>query len=244
MSAHKLTCVSGYWPIKSKFAGVDYDKWFRHALAINAPYVFFGNKEGLERLRKSRPPEYQDITRYVELDIPDFESYKYRKQVKTRPEHCPSVALALIWHEKIFMMQKAAKLDFFNSEFFMWADAGLCTYRLSPPPKIQFPNSGHLDILPRDKIIYSSSMPFRPDLFLQKDSQHLHHHVSGTYLMNKDIVDAACLRYKEKLSRTSNKFVYTDQVVWTKLFHETPGFFYKYADGYGALFSKMYKSAN
>lgn len=78
----------------------------------------------------------------------------------THPIHCPSVELNLIWNEKIFMIQKACKINPFNSEWFKWIDAGICTYRDNSPPNIPFPNVNKLNKLPIDKFIYSSSCEY------------------------------------------------------------------------------------
>ncbi len=45
--------------------------------------------------------------------------------MKTDSTHCPSVELNLIWNEKIFMLQKAYKLNIYNSDYFMWIDVGI-----------------------------------------------------------------------------------------------------------------------
>ena len=37
--------------------------------------------------------------------------------------HCPSIELNLIWNEKIFMIQRALKINPFSSDFFMRIDA-------------------------------------------------------------------------------------------------------------------------
>ena len=49
--------------------------------------------------------------------------------MKTHPKHCPSIELNLIWNEKIFFIEKAKNINPFNSEYFMWVDAGICTFR-------------------------------------------------------------------------------------------------------------------
>jgi hypothetical protein len=83
-------------------------EWFENSLQINCPYVFFGNKETIEivkQYRKSLP------TFYIEYDIQDFVTNKYKHKMLTHPIHCPSVELNMIWNEKIFLIQKAFKLN-------------------------------------------------------------------------------------------------------------------------------------
>ena len=41
---------------------------------------------------------------YIELNIEDFITYKYRNKMIIDSIHCPSVELNLIWNEKIFLI--------------------------------------------------------------------------------------------------------------------------------------------
>ena len=137
----RVTCVSGYWKVKNKH-GNQFNKWFKNSLKINCPYVFFGDKETIENIKKHRIglPTY-----YIELNIEDFVTYEYRHNMTTHKDHCSSVELNLIWNEKIFMIQRALKINPFSSEFFTWIDAGLCMYRNSKPPTRPFPNVNKLN---------------------------------------------------------------------------------------------------
>jgi hypothetical protein len=53
MNESTLTCVSGYWEIKNKH-GDKFNNWFHNTLQINCPYVFFGDKETIEMIKKYR----------------------------------------------------------------------------------------------------------------------------------------------------------------------------------------------
>ena len=78
--------------------------------------MFFGDKESLELIKKYRG----DLpTHYIELSIEEFTSYKYRDNMITDQLHCPSIELNLIWHEKLFMIQRALKINPFSSDFFI-----------------------------------------------------------------------------------------------------------------------------
>ena len=41
----------------------------------------------------------------------------------------------------MFMMQKGNEINPFNSDWFIWVDAGICNYRTNPPPIKKFPNN-------------------------------------------------------------------------------------------------------
>ena len=232
-----LTCVSGFWKIKNKHNN-SFEKWFQNSLKINCPYVFFGNKEAISILKKYR----QELpTHYIELNIEDFETYKYRKNMKIDNDHCPSIELNLVWNEKIFMVQKACKINPFSSEFFCWVDAGICVYRNNPPPSSSFPCINILESLPKNKFIYSSSqtIDFNPEKF-KKGQYHLYHHVSGTYLLHKSIIDKIVTLYTSYLSLIDKEDIWTDQVILTRMFKDNQELFYRCCDGYGQIVPFLY----
>ena len=225
-----LTCVSGFWNINNKH-GNQYITWFQHSLKINCPYVFFADKETIEMIKPFRDglPTF-----YIECKIEDFVTYAYKDKMITHPIHCPSVELNLIWNEKIFFIQKALKINPFNSDFFCWVDAGLCTYRTISPPSTPFPDITKLNKLPKDKFIYTSSNSYNESEVL---NNNYYHHVSGTYILHKTIVnDVATLfsTYLNTLLDTNN--LWTDQVILTHIYKNHKHLFHKLGDGYGELF--------
>lgn len=231
-----LTCVSGFWKIKNKHDN-KFEQWFDNTLKINCPYVFFGNKETISIVKNYR----QDLpTHYIELNIEDFETYKYRKNMKTDNEHCPSIELNLVWNEKIFMIQKACTLNPFSSDFFCWVDTGICTYRDETPPSCAFPCIDVLEKLPKNKFIYcTSNIIFKKEKF-KKGKYHLYHHISGCYVLHKSIINEVVSLYTKYLSYIDKQDIWTDQVILTLMFKDTPELFYKCCDGYGMIIPFLY----
>ena len=123
----RVTC---YYIIKNKHSN-KFNKWFNNTLKINCPYIFFGDKKSIELVKKYRN---ELPTHYIEFNIDDFYTFKYKDKMKTDPINCPSIELNLIWNEKIFFIEKAKKLNIYNSKYFMWVDAGICTFREKKPP--------------------------------------------------------------------------------------------------------------
>lgn len=237
MFKSKLTCVSGYWKIKNKH-GNNFNNWFKNTLKINCPYVFFGDKESIALIKKYRGdlPTY-----YIELNIEEFNTYKYKDNMIINSTHCPSIELNLIWNEKIFLIQQAFKINPFSSEFYMWIDAGICIYRNNPPPSISFPNINVLNKLPKDKFIYSSTDQTTYSYKFQKGNYHLHHHVSGTsYILHKNIIDSFVELYKKYLNLIDKNDIWTDQVILTLIYRDNKELFHKYCDGYGSIVSKLF----
>jgi len=229
-----MTCVSGFWKVTNKH-GDKYEKWFQNSLKINCPYVFFSDKETIEIIKKYR----QNLpTFYVEYNIQDFVTYSYKDRMTTHPTHCPSVELNLIWNEKIFMVKKAHEINPFLSDFFCWVDAGICTYRNDPPPIVAFPNLRKLNTLPKNKFIYSSSSPYN-NINVKNDKYY--HHISGIYILDKNIINSFAKLYKEYFDKLLDKNnIWTDQVILTHIFKDHAPLFYKLCDGYGEIFSYMY----
>ena len=223
------TCVSCYYEIKNKH-GNKFNDWFKNTLAINCPYVFFSNKQGIEFIKQYRSsyPTY-----YIELEIEDFYTYKYKDRMLTHPIHCPSVELNLVWNEKIFMLEKAHLLNPFNSEWFKWIDAGMCIYRNLYPPQTVFPNLDKINNLPHDKFIYSSSEPYNENLV---KNTNYYHHISGTYIIHKNMINQFVAIYKIYLDKLVDKNnIWTDQVILTHIYKDTPNLFFKLCDGYGEI---------
>ena len=232
-----ITCVSGFWPIKNKH-GAKFLHWFKTSLRVNCPYIIFSSKAGIELIKTYR----LDLpTHYIECTIEEFYTYQYKAKMLIHPEHCPSVELNLIWHEKMFFLEKALLINPFQSEFFCWADAGLCVYREKAPPLTPFPDVKkmlHLP-LPKDKFIYSSSNPWRPS---EVTSKNYYHYIAGSaYILHANIIPPFVALYKAYLQRIFNgptttlwkENLWTDQVLLTHMFKAYPHRFYKLGEGYG-----------
>ena len=227
-----LTCVSCYYPVKNKY-GNAYNEWFKTSLDTNCPYVFFSTKAGIEYIkpfRKTQP------TYYIEYNIEDFFTYKYKEKMKVDEIHCPSVELNLIWNEKIFMIKKAYELNPYKTEWFKWIDAGICIYRNVRPPQTPVPDKNILDRLPKDMFIYSSSNTIFPDLN-KITLDNYYHHVCGTsYLLHGNIIYEFANIYEKYMDFLLNyNNIWTDQIILTHIYKLNINRFYKLADGYGEL---------
>lgn len=228
-----ITCVSGFWKVKNKH-GDNYDNWFQNTLRINCPYVFFGDENSLEVVKRHR----KDLpTFYIELNIEDFFTHQLKDKMITHPVHCPSVELNLIWNEKIFLIEKALEKNPFNSDFFFWIDAGICIYRDKKPPICPF-SSNKIDSLPKNKFIYSSSEPYYE---LRVTENSYYHHISGTYILHKSMIPTFANIYRNYLDKLiSKQNIWTDQVVLTHIYKDNKDLFFKLSDGYGSIAPRLY----
>ena len=66
-------------------------------------YVFFSDKETIKIIKKYRG---NLPTHYIECDIKDFYTYKFKDRMITHPVHCPSIELNLFGNEKYFLFKK------------------------------------------------------------------------------------------------------------------------------------------
>ena len=228
-----ITCVTGYWNVKNKHGDNKYLSWFNNTLSINNPYIIFSDKEGIEIIKKYR----KDLpTHYIELDIKDFYMQKYKDNITTN-HHSPSVEVNMIWNEKIFMIQKASKLNPFNSDYFYWIDAGLCVYREIKPPSCEF-SKDKIQSLPTDKLIYSQSNKY---IESNVTKTLYYHHISGTYILHKNIIEKFVNLYKLYLDKLMNKNnTWTEQVILTHIYKDHKEIFYKLCDGYGTIIEKLF----
>jgi len=233
-----LTIVSGYWKITNKH-GSKYDAWFANSLKINCPYVFFGTKETIEMARQFRGSL---PTTYIELEIKDFHTSKYAKDIIVHPAHCPSTELNLIWHEKIFLMKKVVQLNPYCSDYFAWVDAGICTYRTTAPPSVPFPSVEKLQALPQNKFVFTSSDApvFRKQMV---GPTRYFHYIAGTsYLLHSSFVDNFAAIYDSYLASylPQRGTIYTDQVLLTYIYKDHPELFHRLGHGYGEIVPLLY----
>jgi hypothetical protein len=230
-----LTCVSSYFLVKNKH-GNKYNEWFNNSLSINCPYVFFTNKSNIEFIKSFRKelPTY-----FIECEIEDFYTYKYRDNMITHQYHCPSIELNLIWNEKIFMVQKASQINPFGSEWFKWVDAGICTYRDTKPPNKEFPNPEILKQLPKDKFIYCSSDPYIESAVTR--TNYYHHVSSGSYVLHKNFINKFTDIYNYYLNNLLDiNNIWTEQVILTHIYKDCPDLYFKLSDGYGSICEILY----
>ena len=229
------TCVSCYFEVKNKHND-SYNEWFNNTLSIDCPYVFFTTKNNIDKIKSFRKelPTY-----FIECEIEDFYTYKYKDKMTTHAIHCPSVELNLIWNEKIFMIQKAQEINPFNSDWFLWVDAGICVYRNESPPESIFPNIDKINELPKDMFIYSSSTDYEATSVTKKN---YYHHISGTgYAIHKSFIPGFIqlyAKYLDDLVDANN--IWTDQVILTHIYKDNSHLFYKLCDGYGEIIKHLY----
>jgi hypothetical protein len=232
--SYTTTCVSGYWNIINKHSNSSFPQWFEQTLRINCPYVFFGTDQTIELVKKYRR---ELPTHYILLQLDEFYTHSYKNRMMTNKKDCPSAELNMIWNEKVFLIEKAKQLNIFNTEYFAWIDAGVCTFRSSSPPVTAFPNIDKLMSLPKNKFLFTSSdMPY----FEPNKMGQYYHFISGTYIIHIDMIDTIVSLYKEYIEKYMEPSrIYTDQVILTYIYRDHPHLFHQVGSGYGEILNVL-----
>lgn len=232
------TIVSGYWSVKGKHSHESFNQWFTYTLRINCPYIFFGNQESIDKVKRIR----HDLpTEYVLLDISDFYTQKYKHHLAEHHIHVPSPEVCLIWLEKMFLVQRAKEMNIFRSDFYMWVDAGICVFRNQPPSVHVFPDMSKMTVLPKDKFIFTSSHEPYESYCVHENNYY--HYISGTaFVMYREFIDTFTEKYKSYLEKiiTHPNWVNTEQKILTHMYHDNEELFFKLGEGYGELVLSLY----
>ena len=219
------TVVSGFWNITSKYSPEAYRAWLSNALRLNAGMVFFYEDESVLRLVSDIRAGLQTV--FVKLAIRDFAVARLYDRAWVDQFHIPTAELGMIWLEKVFMMEKAAALNPFGSQWFAWMDAGCAPYRQRAPGPEPWPSEQALARLPRDRVVHTHV-------------EEWYHHFSGTaYMYHAAMAAPVRQRFEQEVRRCAASRnplpCGEDQYVWTQLLDREPAAFHKVGDGYGEL---------
>lgn len=126
-----VTVVSAYFPIESKFSVSNYMNWMEFWKDLDCNLVFFTSKEiapiiELFRINKKEKTEivimeFSELVAFKKYGV-DF--WIQQKTLDHEKYHTPS--LYALWYEKKEFVRKAITLNKFNSEKYVWCDAGIC----------------------------------------------------------------------------------------------------------------------
>ena len=237
MNEFNFTVVSGYWRVNGKYSCDIFEKWFDNTLRINCPYIFFGDEESIEIVKKFR----KDLpTHYIKLEINEFYSYKYKNNVCHMLPHVPSTEVNLIWNEKINLVERAKEIDPYKSNYFMWIDAGIYNYRNKKPSIKQFPDPDKIKLLPIDKFIFCTTDSGNFEKYKVHENNY-YHYISGNFIIPKNIVNTFAELYRTYIDKYLSQYNWlnTEQKILTHLYNDKPELFYQYSVGYGSIVKEL-----
>jgi len=118
--------------MKSKHRIDEYKEWINDLYGnIGFNLVFYTNKEYAPYIKEIRK-NFKDNTKVIVLEFEDFESLKkypmsfWKEQNEIDHEEYHTPEMYCVWYEKKEFVKKTIENNPFNSEYFIWVDAGIC----------------------------------------------------------------------------------------------------------------------
>ena len=125
------TVVTAYFVVPSKFKKDNYDKWMTNMLSIQDAMVVFTHAELVPQIEKLRNHALnRTVIVPIELDdLPIGTLYSkefWKNQLDIDPEKKihRSYQLLWIWLSKTWCVTQAIRMNFFQSDLFVWSDIG------------------------------------------------------------------------------------------------------------------------
>lgn len=126
-----LTLVTCFYMIgdNSKHSLIGYFNWIEKFLKLNKSIVIFTEKSFLRIIKQLRPKTLHNKTKFIELEMKDFYSYKkygkiFKNTYKLELSKYLNIPLYLIYGEKCAFLKRAIEANYFNSTCFYWIDIG------------------------------------------------------------------------------------------------------------------------
>ena len=158
----KITIVTAYYQIKSKFSNETYLSWMSNFLKIPCNLVIFTDDNSYEtifNMRKGNNLEHK--THIIVKKLEEWYNYKFLDYYRychtidiENNSHTPE--LYMLWNEKSYFVKEIIEKNPFNSEWFFWTDIG-CVRDIKMLNKIYtYPNDDKIINLDFKKKIYIS----------------------------------------------------------------------------------------
>jgi glycosyltransferase involved in cell wall biosynthesis len=240
-----VTIVTAYYPIKSKFLIQDYIEWLEFWKTQNKNLVFFTSLEYVPLIENLRS-NYKEKTKVISLDFDNLEAFKkYSKdfwlsQKCLDHEEYHTYELYAIWYEKKEFVKKAILLNPFNTNKFVWCDAGICRDKVWIPSIQSFPNAYKI---PEDKFLVLRITDFE----VHDDFKKINCVGGGILAACKNVWLDFCEQYDVMIKRyvEKNKFVGKDQSIIASMIKENPSAFklvsrYKNFDDFLCWFTLLF----
>lgn len=188
-----------------------YLNWFKNCLSLKCRMIIFVEedmKSFVEENRKKSDPNLDET--FIKIcKLEDSPYYRYKDKMlevmqspqfkdglkwKDVPEYNYPL-YNIVTYSKLFFMREASKINPFQSDYFLWVDAG-CMHNNFPPHYYgsEFPNTNKLTRLTQDKIyITCRSTPQSSDLnlntFLKSHTNRFAAFVIGSNVENINFMD-------------------------------------------------------
>jgi hypothetical protein len=130
MNTYKdITFITAYFKINNNKYNSDYMEWMNNLLSnLNAPLVIYTTPDLYKQMIEMRIG-YENKTKVIFTDFPDFYVYKYLDYFKKdlerdREKYIHNIFLYMIWNEKLNFIKKTIHLNPFQTSYYAWCDIG------------------------------------------------------------------------------------------------------------------------
>lgn len=206
------TIVSAYFRIRSKHSSTNYDKWMKNFLSIQDSMVIFlsSDKVLIEQVWDLRS-HAKNRTVIVELDLEKLPIaelgsegfWEHQLDIDKEKKIHRSKEVFWIWLSKSWFINQAIRLNFFESDLYMWSDIGsFRDGRMNDKTVIQYPSQ-----LPGGRIMFMAHRdPIPPLNPIWNDKFHdkQNYYTSGSQLVGRKETWAI---YHDKFCRAMDHFL-------------------------------------
>lgn len=196
------TVVSAYYNMQSKVDHEVYLGWIKDFMKLKCDTVFYTDSEVLTTLQQMANDQGKQNIKFVVLPRKEWVAYqkygeefwKWQRSIDTDnwlknpdidvdtqfiPDHSPD--LYCVWYEKMHFVQRTIVDNPFNSQYFIWCDAGIIRDPAWLLNAKHFGCGTHERNVPKDKIILLNIKPYT-----ESDVQYYKEH--SVMPSNKDLM--------------------------------------------------------
>jgi len=231
---NKITLVTCFYSIKSKFEKNKYYEWMRNMLenVINANIVIYTDEENYNIIRDIREKKnLMDRTKIIVKNTKNFYVDKYRREFiinNINNKYLPNVSyeLHMIWHEKINFVRDSIENKYFDSEYYSWCDIGYfrCNENnIKIEDIINFPNDLKIKNLNKEKIYYglvnkNEEYMKMLEVMINRNDEIPENQISiagGFFILHRDKINYWHNIYYKKLDEyfINKKLIKDDQII-------------------------------
>jgi Bacterial protein of unknown function (HtrL_YibB) len=182
------TVVTGYFRVPSKYKPGKYDGWMRNMLSLQDAMVIFTQKDMIDQVKDFRGhAKNRTVIIPLEIDqLPYATLYSkefWQGQLEKDPEkkRHRSYELFWIWLSKSWLTTQAIRMNWFDSDLFVWSDIG-CFRDEGYNSKTMIQ---HREVVPTTEMIQMAHHPPNPppeELFNDKYHRKANFYHSGSQL--------------------------------------------------------------
>jgi hypothetical protein len=244
-----VTLVTSLYNInRSEFDGRkwdDYLSWFSETLKLKSPMVIFVESDMVDFVTKHRgklptkiiEQSLNDIPYYSLKDSMDLvissEDYKNKISDPNRIE-CKSSLYNIIQYSKFKWVEQVSIENYFDSEYFLWIDAGLSRFFYDVNLNNAYPGESALESLMsiKDNILIQVFLSYYPDLvnadtltdkYLKDNRSYI---MGGMFGAGKEAIKKLCAMIDNILEQMiSDNLINNEQIALGYLYKKHPELF-------------------